>query len=368
MKFSVARDALLKPLNLAAGVVERRQTLPILANVLLELEGKSLSITGTDLEVELVARLELAEPACSDGRLTVPARKLVDICKSLPEGSELQFSGEEDRLVIRSGRSRFALSTLSASDFPTVEDSKDGQPLTVKQGDLRRLIDRTSFAMAQQDVRYYLNGMLWEVGPQMLRLVATDGHRLALCTLEGSFPVEAARQVILPRKGVVELSRLLTQEDGDVELIIGSHHLRANTGPFTFVSKLVDGKFPDYERVLPKASTKTLFGVREDLRHAFGRTAILSNEKYRGIRLVLTDDSLQIVATNPEQEEAEETVAVEYQGERLEIGFNVSYLLDVLNVLSDTRVKFSLSDANSSALIEEAETGDSVYVVMPMRL
>lgn len=369
MKFVISREAFLKPLNLAAGVVERRQTLPILANVLLVLNGSRLSITGTDLEVELIGHIDLETVPESQGEVTVPARKLVDICKSLPDGSQLELTLDDQRLIIRSGRSRFTLSTLPASDFPSVQDSPGSVELQLKQADLKRLIDRTGFAMAQQDVRYYLNGMLWEVKTGSLRAVATDGHRLAMCTLARD--IQAANdglQVILPRKGVIELSRLLNDEDGSVNIVIGSNHFRANTGAFQFTSKLVDGKFPDYERVLPRVTTKTVYGDREELKHAFSRTSILSNEKYRGVRLNLGAGSLRIVANNPEQEEAEEEVSVDYQGEILEIGFNVSYLLDVLTVLSDRNVKLSLADANSSVLLEEAETGDSVYVVMPMRL
>ena len=369
MKFVIPREALLKPLHLAAGVVERRQTLPILANVLLALSGNRLSITGTDLEVELVGHVELETAPDSQGEVTVPARKLVDICKSLPEGCQIEFALDEQRLVIRSGRSRFTLSTLPAADFPSVQDSPGSVELRMKQSDLKRLIERTSFAMAQQDVRYYLNGMLWEVNPASLRSVATDGHRLAMCTLKRESTVAAeGLQVILPRKGVIELSRLLTEEEGLVTVVIGANHFRANAGVFQFTSKLIDGKFPDYERVLPRVTTKVVYGDREELRHSFSRASILSNEKYRGVRLNLSAGSLRIVANNPEQEEAEEEVSVDYQGEGLEIGFNVSYLLDVLGVLSERNIKMSLADANSSVLLEEAESGDSLYVVMPMRL
>ena len=367
MKFVISRDALLKPLNLVAGVVERRQTLPILANVLLVLDKGWLSITGTDLEVELVGRVQLSDGA-DTGEVTVPARKLVDICKSLPEGSDIEFSVDEGKVLVRSGRSRFTLSTLPARDFPNVEDSIGTHKLTLKQGQLRRLIERTAFAMAQQDVRYYLNGMLWELKSDMLRVVATDGHRLAMCTRADQFDVEEPKQVILPRKGVLELARLLHDDEGEVTLVIGNNHMRATTEDFTFTSKLVDGKFPDYDRVLPKSADKNIVGARDELRQAFARTAILSNEKYRGVRLMLSDANLQIVANNPEQEEAEEVVSVEYSGDSLEIGFNVSYLLDVLGVLSGEQVRLSLSDPNSSALLEEMEGGDSLYVVMPMRL
>lgn len=367
MKFKVSRDALLKPLNLVAGVVERRQTLPVLSNVLLNLDGKRLSITGTDLEVELVGRLTL-DQAGDAGEVTVPARKLADICKSLPDGSELEFSVADGKVTLRSGRSRFTLATLPAREFPSIEDSIGTHQFSLKQAELRRLIERTGFAMAQQDVRYYLNGLYLELRTGRLRAVATDGHRLAICTYPGTLKDLADTQVILPRKGVLELARLMQQDDEDVAVILGTNHLRATTTDFTFTSKLVDGKFPDYERVLPRSPDKSLQGSRTELRQAFTRTAILSNEKYRGVRLKIQGETLEIVANNPEQEQAEENLQVTYTGEPLEIGFNVGYLLDVLGVLTGDAVRLSLSDPNSSALLEEADGGDSLYVVMPMRL
>ena len=367
MKFVAPRDSLLRPLNLVAGVVERRQTLPILANVLMVLDGDRLSLTGSDLEVELVGRVNL--PSAGDsGEVTVPARKMLDICKSLPEGCEIEFSVEDGKVLLRSGRSRFTLASLPARDFPNIEDSIGTHQFVIQQPQLKRLIERTAFAMAQQDVRYYLNGMLWELSPEQLRVVATDGHRLALCTLPTQLQVDSEVQVILPRKGVLELSRLLQDDGGDISVILGSNHLRATTDEFTFTSKLVDGKFPEYERVLPRSPDKIVMGSRSELRQAFTRAAILSNEKYRGVRLQLSDQVLQILANNPEQEEAEEVVTVEYAGDGLEIGFNVSYLLDVLGVLEGDQVKLSLSDPNGSALLEESGGGDSLYVVMPMRL
>ncbi|MFT5481803.1 MAG: DNA polymerase-3 subunit beta [Halieaceae bacterium] len=367
MKFVISREALLKPLTLVSGVVERRQTLPILSNVLMVLEDDRLSLTGTDLEVELVGRTNVAAGA-DGGEVTLPARKLLDICKLLPEGSDIKFEIDEGRAIVRSGRSRFTLSTLPARDFPSVDEAESSNQFSIKQGQLKRLIDRTAFAMAQQDVRYYLNGMLWELSSELLRVVATDGHRLAMCALKTNIALAEPAQVILPRKGVMELSRLLISEDEDVEIALGSNHLRATTEDYSFTSKLVDGKFPEYQRVLPKASDKIVLGSRTELKQAFTRTAIMSNEKYRGVRLVLSDQTLQILANNPEQEEAEESVTVVYQGDGLEVGFNVSYLLDVLSVLDGDTVKLSMSDSNSSALLEESEDGDSLYVVMPMRL
>lgn len=367
MHFTIQREALLKPLQLVAGVVERRQTLPVLSNVLLVVDGQQLSLTGTDLEVELVGRVTLEE-AADPGEITVPARKLMDICKSLPSDTLIDIRVDDQKLVVKAGRSRFTLSTLPANDFPTVEEGPGSQTFTLSQAKLRRLIDRTSFAMAQQDVRYYLNGMLLEVQTGVLRAVATDGHRLAMCSMEAGIQQDGKHQVIVPRKGILELARLLTEQDGEVSIVLGQNHIRANTGEFTFTSKLVDGKFPDYERVLPRGGDKLVVGDRQVLREAFSRTAILSNEKYRGIRLQLASGLLKIQANNPEQEEAEEEVAVDYNGSSLEIGFNVSYLLDVLGVMGTEQVRLILADSNSSALLQEADNDESSYVVMPMRL
>jgi len=363
----VCSSDLLKPLQLVAGVVERRQTLPVLSNVLLVVEGQQLSLTGTDLEVELVGRVAL-EDAAEPGEITVPARKLMDICKSLPADALIDIRVDEQKLLVKAGRSRFTLSTLPANDFPTVEEGPGSLTFNLVQSKLRRLIERTSFAMAQQDVRYYLNGMLLEVQTGILRAVATDGHRLAMCSMEATIQQDGKHQVIVPRKGILELARLLTEQDGEVSIVLGQHHIRATTGEFTFTSKLVDGKFPDYERVLPRGGDKLVVADRQGLREAFSRTAILSNEKYRGIRLQLAAGLLKIQANNPEQEEAEEEIAVDYNGSSLEIGFNVSYLLDVLGVMTTEQVRLILSDSNSSALVQEADNDDSAYVVMPMRL
>ncbi|WP_295802299.1 DNA polymerase III subunit beta [uncultured Microbulbifer sp.] len=369
MKFSVSRDALLKPLQLVAGVVEKRQTLPVLANVLLQLQGQELSLTGTDLEVEIVGRLNLEGPAEMEGEVTVPARKLLDICRSLPDGAELKFERDGERLILRSGRSRFQLSTLPASDFPNQEETSAQSRFSISQREIRRLIEATSFAMAQQDVRYYLNGLLLECRPQQLRAVATDGHRLALCDRDApGLNVSAPIQAIVPRKGVLELARLLEDTDESAEVVLGNNHIRVNSGQFTFTSKLVDGKFPDYERVLPRSTGNEIFAERLALRQAFQRAAILSNEKYRGVRLQVSEGLLQIVANNPEQEEAEEQLVVDYHGDALEIGFNVGYLLDVTGAIHSEQIRIGLGDANSSALLQQPEEGDALYVIMPMRL
>ncbi|OLO12313.1 DNA polymerase III subunit beta [Chromohalobacter japonicus] len=367
MRFTITREDLLRPLSLVAGVVERRQTLPVLSNVLLEVRDTQLALTGTDLEVELIGRTtphHVDEP----GSATVPARKLMDICKSLPEKTDITFTLEEGRAVLRAGRSRFTLSTLPVAEFPNIEGSQSDTTLTLSRGTLKHLIDATSFAMAQQDVRYYLNGMLLEFGHHLVRTVATDGHRLAVCARSAEVEVEPSQKLIVPRKGILELARLLDGSDEPVELTIGGTHLRAQTGDFTFTSKLVDGKFPDYERVVPRGGDKVVIAERGELRQVLSRTAILSNEKYRGVRLNLEEHNLRVTANNPEQEEAEENVAVEYEGDTLEVGFNVGYLVDVLGVLDADRVQMTLSDPNSSALLEEPGGGDAMYVVMPMRL
>ncbi|SFU50461.1 DNA polymerase III subunit beta [Halomonas korlensis] len=367
MKFSISREALLRPLTLVAGVVERRQTLPVLSNVLIQVDDDQVALTGTDLEVELIGRT-VASLVEAPGAVTVPARKLMDICKSLPDQADIQIALEDGRAVLRSGRSRFTLSTLPAAEFPNIEESEGSAELSLPRGTLKHLIDTTAFAMAQQDVRYYLNGMLLELKSTLVRAVATDGHRLAVCARPSDIQLESAQRLIVPRKGIIELARLLDDSDEPVTLTLGSNHLRAHTGDFTFTSKLVDGKFPDYERVVPKGGDKVLIADRAELRRVLSRTAILSNEKYRGVRLHLEEGNLKVMANNPEQEEAEENVAIEYSGPAMEIGFNVGYLVDVLSVLNEDRVQMTFADPNSSALLEEPGGGDALYVVMPMRL
>lgn len=367
MKFTVDRDALLRPLQLLAGVVERRQTLQVLANVLIVAKGSTVEIVGTDLEVELHVRVENVRVE-QEGSTTLPTRKLGDIFRSFGEGAQVSVQLEADRSIVRSGRSRFVLATLPAADFPRTGGGVADFSLVLSQTDVRSLIDRVSFAMAQQDVRFFLNGMLLEVGPDYVRSVATDGHRMAMFTLKGIVGAGERRQVILPRKGVLELARLLDGSENTCQFVFGKSHVSVSIGGYTLTTKLVDGQFPDYEKVIPKSLSRSFVGSRETLKDAFSRVAILSNEKYRGVRLKLEPELLTVQANNPEQEEAEEVVAVQYEGAPVEIGFNVAYLLDVMNVLGTPDVKFGISDANSSALIESPGHEDAVYVVMPMRL
>lgn len=367
MKFTVDKETLLKQLQLVVGVVERRQTLPVLSNVLVKLDDNCLAITGTDLEVEILSQESLSDPGLVAGETTLPARKLLDICRSLPDGALLSFSCDNQRVTIASGRSRFTLATMPANEFPSVDGAGGKLDFECPSERIKYLIDKTAFAMAHQDVRYYLNGMLWETSKGQLRAVATDGHRLAMTTLAAPVDQDEKVQVILPRKGVVELSRLLNDQ-GQVVVSLGDNHIRVRGQGFVFTSKLVDGAYPDYDRVLPKDGNLKIVGEVEVLRQAFGRTAILSNEKYRGVRLALSENLLTMSATNPEQEEAQEEVEVNFSGEPFEIGFNVNYILDVLNVLGSDHVSFALSGANSSALLEGQGDEDSVYVIMPMRL
>ena len=364
MKFSVAREALLKPLQAVIGVVERRQTMPILSNVLLITKDNQLSVTATDLEVELVAQADVETEA--GGEITVSGRKLLDICRALPEGTVVEISASGEKLVVRAGRSRFNLATLPAAEFPVVEDIKAGQSISVSQEVLGRLFDKTYFSMAQQDVRYYLNGLLLETGGGQLRAVATDGHRLALCQANVDGKLDE-QQVIVPRKGGLELQRLMSA-DGDLNIELGSNHIRIQLEGIRFTSKLIDGRFPEYERVIPKESANELKADRGSFQGALQRTAILSNEKYRGIRLVIRDSGVILQAHNPEQEEAEEELEVEYSGEDIEIGFNVNYLLDALSAVESGEVTLSVQDSNSSCLIREPGNDDCKFVVMPMRL
>ncbi|ALT00149.1 DNA polymerase III subunit beta [Lacimicrobium alkaliphilum] len=367
MKFTISRENFLQPLQLVAGAVERRHTLPILSNVLVKVSEGTLWLTGTDLEVELISNVALTGDF-EDGEVTVPAKKLLDICKGFTDNSEILFSLDGNKAILKAGRGKYSLSTLPAAEYPNLEDWQGEVEFEISQANLKRLIDSTHFSMAQQDVRYYLNGMSFETEANIIRTVATDGHRLALCRIayeNGDLP---ERQVIVPRKGVMEISRLIEDEDKPLKVQIGSNHIRIFSTEFIFTSKLVDGRFPDYRRVLPKEGDKTVLSSKETLKQAFSRVSILSNEKFRGVRLNLASGELKLTANNPEQEEAEEVVDVDYQGDSLEIGFNVAYLIDVLNALSSEKVKMTMSDSNNSALIEDASDDSALYVIMPMRL
>ncbi|MGD8340363.1 MAG: DNA polymerase III subunit beta [Gammaproteobacteria bacterium] len=365
MKLSAPRESILKPLQAVIGVVERRQTMAILSHVLLRTENNRVSITATDLEVELIAEAEVDSAAAGD--VTVPGRKLYDICRALPDGCKVEMSVSGDRLTLKAGRSRFTLATLPTADFPVVEEISGEQSLEASRKDLRWLIEKTQFSMAQQDVRYYLNGLLLETEGKQLRAVATDGHRLAVAEIELSKPAKKNSQVIMPRKGVIELNRLLDSGDA-LTLVLGSNHICVDLPDVRLTSKLIDGRFPDYERVIPSDPAYVIRADRDLLRHALQRTGILSNEKYRGIRLELEKGRATISANNPDQEEATETLELEYDGEPMEIGFNVNYLLEALAAADSEEIELHVTDANSSCLISSPEVAHVKFVVMPMRL
>lgn len=366
MRFTLQREAFLKPLAQVVNVVERRQTLPVLANFLVQVQNGQLSLTGTDLEVEMVSRIAVED--AQDGETTIPARKLFEIIRALPDGSRITVSQTGDKITVQAGRSRFTLATLPANDFPSVDEMEATERVAIGEATLKELIERTAFAMAQQDVRYYLNGLLFDLRGDALRTVATDGHRLALCETELEKASGAKRQIIVPRKGVTELQRLLESGDREIELEVGRSHVRVKRDDVTFTSKLIDGRFPDYEAVIPIGADREVKVDREALRASLQRAAILSNEKYRGIRVEVSPGNLKISAHNPEQEEAQEEIEADTTVSDLAIGFNVNYLLDALSALRDEHVVIQLRDSNSSALVREASSEKSRHVVMPLRL
>jgi DNA polymerase III subunit beta len=365
MKFSIPREALLSPIAQVVNVVERRQTLPVLANFLIEAVDDGLRITGTDMEVELVGRAN-AEVA-QTGAITVPARKLVDICKALPEGVQINVQLNDDKLAIHAGRSRFTLATLPAGEFPSSDQAESLASYTLNQGRLRWLVEKTSFAMAHQDVRHYLNGLLFEFRDGGLRAVATDGHRLALAEMEAEISGDV-RSLIVPRKGVLEMNRILDDVDEPLSVVIGQGFLRIDRDKTMMTTKLIDGRFPDYEAVIPMATDQALIIDRGEFIHALQRAAILSNEKYRGVRLDLDGGLVRVIAHNPQQEEAIEELEAEHTFDKLKVGFNVNYLLDALQSIDGEKVRIALRDANSSCLVTDLDSDAVRQVVMPLKL
>ena len=361
------RDEILGPLSAVSGIIERRHTLPILSNVLMERGAESLSFLATDIEIQIQAR-STAQGSGEARGVTVGARKLVDILRALPDNAEVTLQQQDKRLLVKAGKSRFSLQTLPAEDFPRLaKPAGEVARFTLSQKALRHALGLVQYAMAQQDIRYYLNGLLLVAEDKQLKLVATDGHRLAYAALK--LPGDLPRQeVIVPRKTVLELSKLLSDNDEEVKVELAATQAAFTFGTVELISKLVDGKFPDYTRVIPTGHKNKLQIEREPLRQALQRAAILSNEKFRGVRWVLGEGSLKIVSSNAEQEEANEELEVNYSGDALDIGFNVNYLLDVLNNVSGSAIDCAFGDASSSALLSYAGEKDFKYVVMPMRI
>ena len=365
MKIEIERERLLRPLSQVISVVEKRQTLPILGNVYLKLDAGTLTLIGTDLETEVITVIREVEG--ENGETTVTARKMYDICRSLPEDASLTVKGQGDKMTVNSGRSRFTLQSLPSNDFPRLEAEDWDVEIEVGQDGLKQLLEKTAFAMAQQDVRYYLNGCLLELGGSVLRAVATDGHRLAKSEIELGKKAGESRQAIVPRKAVMELTRFL-EVSGEAGIALSNNHLRVSAGNVTFTSKLIDGRFPDYSKVIPTSLSTHLLVEREGFYDILARAAILTNEKFRGVRLKLQQGVMQVSAHNPEQEEASDEMAVEYDGSELEIGFNVGYLMDALRALDTEQVDLGVQDANSSCTINAPHDNATMYLVMPMRL
>ncbi len=363
------KETLLKPLQTITGIVERRHTLPILSNVLIERKNKEISCVVTDLEIQITTttknNADTKEKICS---VTVAAKKLQDILRALPDKTQVTLEAEENRLLVKAGKSRFNLQTLPVEDFPKLPESNELQEkITIKQGELKSLLLLVQYAMAQQDIRYYLNGLLLVMEENHLKAIATDGHRLgfALIPLKVS---QEKKEIILPRKAVLELTKQLSDNEEPAVIEILKNQIRFTFSNVVLVSKVVDGKFPDYNRVIPSGYQKQIEIDRLLFLQTLQRASILSNEKFHGVRLILTTGNLRIVCSNNEQEEAQEELEVNYEGEALDIGFNISYLLDVLNNLTSKTVQCSFGDSNSSALITIPNNDNFKYVVMPMRI
>jgi DNA polymerase-3 subunit beta len=362
-----SRDELLVPLQMVSGIVERRHTLPILSNVLLERSGESMVLLATDLEIQVSCKASPGAHAAASP-FTTSARKLQDILRALPNDAKVSIESASNRLQLKSGRSRFTLQTLPAEDFPRLAvGSEQVDEVALPQRTLRALLVLVQYAMAQQDIRYYLNGLLLSVEGKELRVVATDGHRLAFArtALETDHP---RHEVVLPRKAVLELSKLLGEIDAPVRIALLGNQVRFNFGEVELFTKIVDGKFPDYGRVIPTSHQNIITVDRAGLLQALQRTAILSNDKFRGVRWMLTKDSLRVSCTNTEQEEAQEEIEVDHAGAAIDIGFNVNYLLDVLNALSGSEVTCAFGDASSSVLMTDPALDSFKYVIMPMRI
>ena len=364
--FKGPRDQLLSPLQSVCGIVEKRHTLPILSNVLMEKDGEKLTLLATDIEIQITTQTPTT--GTEKAAMTVGARKLQDILRSLPENAEVTLALDDKRLQLKAGKSRFNLQTLPAEDFPRM-GTADGQSsrLLITQKQMKRLLGLVQYAMAQQDIRYYLNGLLLVTEGKEIRVVATDGHRLSYAVTGLSTKLEKS-EVILPRKAILELARQLTDGDEPLDIAIYASQVRFRFGDVEMTTKVIDGKFPDYQRVIPTNYDKSIALDRDALLRALQRAAILSNEKFRGVRWMLTKNSQRISCSNNEQEEAQEELEVEFGGEPLDVGFNVTYLLDVLNNVPAGNVLCAFGDANSSMLITLPGRDDFRYVVMPMRI
>ena len=362
------REALLKPLTVVGGIIEGRQTLPILANILVEKEGDDLTFTTTDLDIQIKTHAKIGFGPDSL-KATIPASKFISILSALPKSEEnLSVDIEGKKIVLHAQTGRFTLAQLNADEYPSLPEIVAGKKFQLPASALKYILQMVHFAMAQQDIRYYLNGLLLVVDSNMVRTVATDGHRLACCDANCEIALDAPFEVILPRKAVLQLMKLLPDSDELIDVEIGKEHARFSFGDIEFLAKLIDGKFPDYTRVIPKNNDKMFLVNRENLIGALRRVAILANEKFKGLRWLVTNGNLQIQSVNSDMEEAVENISIDYTGEELDLGFNVTYLLDVLSNLRNTDVRFSFSSSQSASLLTMPESEQFRYVLMPMRI
>jgi len=368
MKFTTEKNEIVDALQMGASIAERRQTIPILANLKIVAKEGKIEITATDLEIQIKTLTEVKK-VVEEGEITVSARKMSELCRSLPDKEALEFDLNNGKLTVSSKNFHAEFATISALDFPELEIKEETNSLSISSSALQRLLNKTAFCMASQDVRYYLNGLLVEYKGGEVNAVATDGHRLALATspLDKTSPIDGERQ-ILPRKAVLELSKILRQENEDIKITFGNSSLSIQDKNLDFSTKLIDGKFPDYEKVLPSGDPNSLEVSKESLQSALSRASVLSNEKYRGVRFALDKNTLKLTANNPEKESAEELLDVNYNGNPMEIGFNIGYLLDVLGTIETDNVELNFYGEESSCLIREPGNQAEVYVIMPMRL
>lgn len=368
MNFSINREVFLPAIQSVIGAIERRQTLPILSNLLIQILNNEIIITATDLEIELKNTIHL-DNDFENYEFTIPARKTADICKSFEDGCMINFSVTNENVTIAANRSKFNLSTLPGIDYPKIEQLDSIHSFTIEQNKIKKIISNVSFAMAQQDVRYYLNGMLFELNKGSISTVTTDGHRLALSETSADINNEETKQFIIPRKTIIELQKILNDKSDAINIEIDSNHIRFNIGSILLTSKLIDGKFPDYKRVIPLGNDKKIKINRDDIKHALMRSAIISNEKFKGAKFIFTNNLLSIETQNSERENSREELIIDYNYENLNIGFNISYILDILNINQDEFIELELKSSETSGVVKFNDDGiQSVYVVMPMRI
>lgn len=366
MNFIINREQLLVPLQQIVSIIEKRQTMPILSNILIIVNDKCLVLTGTDLEIQLIAKINL--DSSEVGEITIPARKFLDIIRLLPNEAEIKIELSNDKVKVSSGRSRFSLSTLAANNYPEFSESEFENQFLINAGKMKKALDKTIFCMANQDVRYYLNGLLLHISNSKLKLVTSDGHRLSIYEDNIGVATGYETRIILPRKGVVELSRLLDDEDAELNIQFSNSNIKIQIKEFVFSAKLVDSKYPDFSKVFEQPFFNQIHVQKQLLKEALTRVAILSNEKFKGVTFEVSNGLLKLSSHNPEHDEAEEELIIEYQGESISIAFNSQYLLDAVSNLDSELAVLSIASNSSSCFVEEPQQQLYRFIVMPMRL